>query len=265
MADYQTLRLEFNKPREYVATLTFDRPDALNALNSKVTIDLKSALSELEGKKSEIRALVITGAGTKSFVAGADISEMVKLTPPEARSFLHELQQTLTKLEELAIPVIAKINGYALGGGLEVALACDIRIASENALIGLPEVSLGLIPAGGGTQRLTRLIGEGHSKYLIMTGSRLNAEEAMQYGILSKVVPQDQLDEEIDNLLNTVLKLAPVAIGSAKIAIQASFNELLNSGLEIELDEAVKCFQTKDLREGMNAFLEKRKAEFTGK
>lgn len=265
MADYQTLRLEFNKPRQYVATLTFDRPNALNALNSQVTLDLKAAISEIENNISEVRAIVITGEGNKSFVAGADIAEMVKLTPPEARSFLHELQQTLTKLEDLLIPVIAKINGYALGGGLEVALACDIRIASDNALIGLPEVSLGLIPAGGGTQRLTRLIGEGHSKYLIMTGTRLNAQEALQYGIVSKVVPQDKLDEEIDKLLNKILNLAPVAIGSAKIAIQASFNELLKSGLEIELDEAVKCFQTKDLREGMNAFLQKRKAEFTGK
>ncbi|OLS16840.1 MAG: 3-hydroxypropionyl-coenzyme A dehydratase [Candidatus Heimdallarchaeota archaeon LC_2] len=265
MAEYQTLRIEFNKPRQNVVTLTFDRPDALNALNSQVTEDLKLALSELADKKSEVRALIITGEGTKSFVAGADISEMVKLTPPEARNFLHELQQTLTKLEELSFPVIAKINGYALGGGLEVALACDIRIASDNALIGLPEVSLGLIPAGGGTQRLTRLIGEGHSKYLIMTGSRLNAEQALQYGIVSKVVPQEKLDEEVDNLLNKISNLAPIAIGSAKIAIQASFNETLNSGLEIELDEAVKCFQTKDLREGMNAFLEKRRAEFTGK
>lgn len=265
MADYQTLKLEFNNPREQVATLTFDRPDALNALNSQVTTDLKAAILELESKISEIRAVVVTGAGTKAFVAGADISEMVKLTPPEARSFLHELQQTFNKLEELPIPVIAKINGYALGGGLEVALACDIRIASENALIGLPEVSLGLIPAGGGTQRLTRLIGEGHSKYLIMTGARLNAQEAFRYGIVSKVVAQDKLDEEIEKLLIKVLGLAPVAIASAKIAIQASFSELLNSGLEIELDEAVRCFQTKDLREGMTAFLEKRKAEFTGK
>jgi len=265
MADYQTLRLEFNKPRPNVVTLTFDRPDALNALNSQVSSDLKAAIAEIENNISEIRAVVVTGEGNKSFVAGADIAEMVKLTPPEARSFLHDIQQTFTRFENLPIPVFAKINGYALGGGLEVALACDIRIASENAVIGLPEVSLGLIPAGGGTQRLTRLVGEGHSKYLIMTGARLKAQEAFRYGIVSKVVPQDNLDEELDKLLDKVLNHAPVAIGSAKFAIQASFNEFLNSGLEIELDEAVRCFQTKDLREGMSAFLEKRKAEFTGK
>ncbi|MHA2252469.1 MAG: enoyl-CoA hydratase/isomerase family protein [Candidatus Kariarchaeaceae archaeon] len=265
MPDYQTLTLEFDKPRSQVATLTFNRPNALNALNSQVTQDLKNVITQIHQNLSSLRALVVTGQGEKSFVAGADIAEMVKLTPPEARSFLHELQQTFTKFEELPIPVIARVNGFALGGGLEVALACDIRIASENALIGLPEVSLGLIPAGGGTQRLSKVVGEGTAKYLIFTGKRLKASEALKYGIVSEVVPLDELDDAIGKILDTILNLAPVAIGSAKIAIQASFDEPLKSGLEIELDEAVKCFQTKDLREGMSAFLEKRKAEFMGK
>jgi enoyl-CoA hydratase len=146
-----------------------------------------------------------------------------------------------------------------------VALACDIRIASENAVVGLPEVSLGLIPAAGGTQRLTRLIGVGQAKYLIMTAKRLKAEDALNRGILSKVVPHDQLDNAILEILNELFNLGPVAIGAAKYSIQASLNENITAGLEIELDEAVKCFMTKDLREGMTAFLEKRKANFIGK
>lgn len=263
--DFETLELKFDTPMDNVVTLTFNRPNALNALNSQVFAEFNVAIDEMEKLKHSLRAIVLTGAGDKAFIAGADISEMVKLSPGEARNFLHSAQTVLNRLEDLPVPVIAAINGYAFGGGLEVALACDIRIASENAVLGLPEVSLGLIPAAGGTQRLTRLIGVGQSKYLIMTASRIKADEAYRLGIVSKVVPAEELENEIINTINGLMKLGPVAIGAAKTSIQASLNENLIGGLEIELAEAVKCFMTKDLREGMTAFLEKRKAEFTGR
>ncbi|MHA2169308.1 MAG: enoyl-CoA hydratase/isomerase family protein [Candidatus Kariarchaeaceae archaeon] len=263
--DFETLELNFNTPMDNVVTVVFNRPAALNALNSKVITELNTAIDEIEIQTHSLRAIVLTGAGDKAFIAGADISEMVRLSPGEARNFLHSAQSVLNRLEELPVPVIAAINGYAFGGGLEVALACDIRIASENAVVGLPEVSLGLIPAAGGTQRLTRLVGVGQAKYLIMTASRINADEAYRLGIVSKVVPPEELQNEVINTVTGLMKLGPVAIGAAKTSIQASLNENLIGGLEIELAEAVKCFMTKDLREGMTAFLEKRKAEFTGK
>ncbi|MHA2252073.1 MAG: enoyl-CoA hydratase/isomerase family protein [Candidatus Kariarchaeaceae archaeon] len=261
----ETMELKFNTPIEKVVTLTFNRPNALNALNSQVIKEIGLAIDEIEKNKGDIRAVVVTGAGDKAFIAGADISEMVKLSPPEARNFLHSAQSALNRFEMLPLPVIAAINGYALGGGLEVALACDIRIASDKAVVGLPEVGLGLIPAAGGTQRLTRLIGVGQAKYLIMTAKRIKAEDALNRGIVSKVVPHDQLHEEVINLLKEMFKLGPIAIGAAKTSIQAALNEPINAGLEIELDEAIRCFMTKDLREGMTAFLEKRPADFKGK
>ena len=264
MARFETINLEFDKPRPNVATLTFSRPNALNALNSQVSEDLRKAIEMVEENRN-LRALIVTGDGDKAFIAGADIAEMVKLTPPQARNFLYTLQHLLNRFERLSIPIIARINGYALGGGLETALACDIRIASENAVLGLPEVTLGLIPAGGGTQRLTRVIGEGRAKNMILLAKRVKAQEALNLGIVTSVVPQTELDAEVDRTLDTLLNLAPVSLGAAKHAIQIASDEKLISGLEIELDEAVRCFQTKDLREGMNAFLEKRKAEFSGK
>lgn len=263
--DFQTLELKFNAPMDKVAIITFNRPKSLNALNSQVIREFGAAIAEVEKQKDDLRALIIEGAGDRAFVAGADISEMVKLSPPEARNFLYTIQQVLNQLEALPLPVIAAMNGYALGGGLEIALACDIRIATEKTIVGQPEVALGLIPAGGGTQRLTRLIGVGQSKYLIMTGKRISAEEAFNRGIISKVVPDDKLDDEVKNILNDIMKLGPIAIAGAKRSIQAAFNENFAAGLEIELDEAIKCFMSKDLREGMNAFLEKREPNFQGK
>lgn len=264
MTEFSTLTLTYDDPIEKVAKITFDRPKSLNALNSHVIRDLELAISELEINDRGIRALVVTGAG-KAFVAGADISEMSNMTPPEARNFLYSAQQVLNRLEQLPFPVIAQINGYALGGGLEVALACDIRIASDQAVIGLPEVSLGIIPSAGGTQRLTRLVGPGVSKYLILTAKRLNAEEALNFNIINEVVAHEELFGHVIELLTNILNLAPIALASAKRSIEVADNEPLRSGLEIELNNAVECFQSEDLREGMKAFLEKRKAEFSGR
>jgi len=265
MTDYETLELAYNDPIENVATLTLKRPKALNAMNLQMVRELSLAVSDLELKQNELRAVVVTGHGDKAFVAGADISEMVEMSPPEARNFLYSAQQVLNRLEALSLPVIAKINGYALGGGLEIALACDIRIASDNAVVGLPEVSLGLIPAAGGTQRLTKLVGQAVSKYLIMTAKRIPAEEALKYFIVSEVVPKDELDQRIMELLETFNQLGPIAVNAAKQSIEIALSEKLTPGLEIELSNAMECFQSADLREGMTAFLEKRKPNFQGK
>ena len=262
--DYKTIKLLLNDPFDKVAKIVINRPDKLNALNSEVIKELDLAINEIEYRKNEIWAVLITGSGDRAFIAGADIAEMVKLSPPEARYFLYSAQHMLNRLENLSMPVIAAINGAALGGGFEVALACDIRIASDKALIGLPEVTLGIIPSAGGTQRLTRLIGD-NSKYIIMTGKNFSASEALSMGIINEVVPYEKFEESVVSLIKKIINLAPIALSAAKKSIRAALDENLRAGLELELDKAVECFQTNDLREGMTAFLEKRKAEFKGK
>lgn len=263
--DYNTIKLLLNDPFEKVAKIVINRPDKLNALNSEVLKELDLAINEIEYRKEKIWAVIVTGSGDQAFIAGADIAEMVNFTPPEARNFLHFAQQTLNRLENLPMPVIAAINGFALGGGLETALACDIRIASEKALIGLPEVGLGIIPAAGGTQRLTRLVGVGTAKYLILTGAKINASRALSLGIVNEVVPHEKFDEEVAKLVKLILNMGPVALSAAKKSIQTALDENLRAGLELELDKAVECFQTQDIREGMGAFLERRRPEFKGK
>lgn len=263
-SDYTTLNLTFDDPLPMVAKIEFDRPEALNALNSTLIGELDMAINEIVFNKDKIRAVVLTGAG-KAFIAGADIAEMVKLSALEARHFLHSAQQALNRLESLPMPTIAMINGFALGGGLETALACDIRIASDKVLVGLPEVSLGIIPSVGGTQRLTNLIGVGLSKLMILTGRNISASKAMEYGIVSSVVPQEQLENELLDILKQILSKAPVAVKLAKESIENALSENLSAGLELELNKGVECFLTDDLREGMNAFLEKRKPEYKGK
>ena len=222
------------------------------------------ALDRVE-KAGNIRIMIITGAGNRAFVAGADISEMIKLSPLEAREFLTRGQRVLDRIEQAPYISIAKINGYALGGGMELALACDLRIASENAVVGLPEVGLGLIPSFGGTQRLTRVLGSGRSKYLILLGKRLSASEAMEVGVVHEVHPQEELDSAVSNVVETLQNMAPVALTAAKNAIYMATQTDMIAGLEIEANYASMCFSTEDLREGMNAFLEKRKAVFKGK
>ena len=240
--------------------IIISRLKALNAINNKILDELNEAISKIKAETHRI--LVITGDGEKSFVAGADIAEMVKMNPIQARNFLTKWQRFHDKLESLQIPVVALINGYALGGGLELALACDIRIATENAIIGLPEVSLGLIPSAGGTQRLTKLLGVSIAKSMILTGKKLNAEEAKNIGLIAEIIPRENKEKEFQKFLDRILSSAPIALASAKKAIQMAADTDLKTGQEVEVNLAAVCFATEDLREGMNAFLEKRKAEF---
>ena len=246
-----------------VATIMISRPKFLNALNSQVFEELGQAVSEIS--RDNIRVLVITGEGDKAFVAGADISELSKFEPITARKFLTKAQRVLDKIEQLPIPVVAYINGYALGGGLELALACDIRIAVETAILGLPEVTLGLIPCAGGTQRLTRVAGSSVAKALILTGKHITAAEAKRMGIVTEVVIPENGKNVLDKLVHKLASLAPIALKAAKDSIYAATNVDLASGLELELNYGAMCFTTDDLREGTTAFLEKRKPNFTGK
>jgi enoyl-CoA hydratase len=249
---------------EKIATITINRPTKLNALNKKTITDLQKAF-KLLAKNNDIRVIVLTGSGEKAFVAGADISEFANYSIEEGTALAAEGQEKLFDfIENLKKPVIAAVNGFALGGGLELAMACHFRIASDNAKMGLPEVSLGLIPGYGGTQRLPQLIGKGRAMEMIMTAGMLNAEEAKQYGLVNHVVPQAELISYCNGVAEKIIKNAPYAISKAIKAINANYKDGKN-GFETEIKSFGKCFGTKDFIEGTTAFLEKRKAEFTGK
>lgn len=249
---------------EKIATVTINRPTKLNALNKKTINDLQKAF-KLLGKNNDVRVIVLTGSGEKAFVAGADISEFANYTIEEGTALAADGQEKLFDfIENLKKPVIAAVNGFALGGGLELAMACHFRIASDNAKMGLPEVSLGLIPGYGGTQRLPQLIGKGRAMEMIMTAGMLNAEEAKQYGLVNHVVPQAELISYCNTIAEKIIKNAPIAISKAIKAINANYKDGKN-GYEVEIKSFGKCFGTKDFIEGTTAFLEKRKAVFTGK
>ena len=249
---------------EKIATITINRPTKLNALNKKTINDLQKAF-KLIAKNNDVRVIVLTGSGEKAFVAGADISEFANYTIEEGTALAAEGQEKLFDfIENLKKPVIAAVNGFALGGGLELAMACHFRIASDNAKMGLPEVSLGLIPGYGGTQRLPQLIGKGRAMEMIMTAGMLNAEEAKQYGLVNHVVPQAELITYCNGIAEKIIKNAPIAISKAIKAINANYKDGKN-GYEVEIKSFGKCFGTKDFIEGTTAFLEKRKAVFTGK
>ncbi|KIA97690.1 MULTISPECIES: enoyl-CoA hydratase/isomerase family protein [unclassified Flavobacterium] len=249
---------------EKIATVTINRPTKLNALNKTTINDLQKAF-KLLAKNNDIRVIVLTGSGEKAFVAGADISEFANYSIEEGTALAAEGQEKLFDfIENLKKPVIAAVNGFALGGGLELAMACHFRIASDNAKMGLPEVSLGLIPGYGGTQRLPQLIGKGRAMEMIMTAGMLNAEEAKQYGLVNHVVPQAELIAYCNGIAEKIIKNAPYAISKAIKAINANYKDGKN-GFETEIKSFGKCFGTKDFIEGTTAFLEKRKAEFTGK
>jgi enoyl-CoA hydratase len=246
-----------------IATITFNRPKALNALNQALLGELSRALDAIAADE-EIRVLVLTGAGDKAFVAGADITELATFTALEAKVFSRAGHAIIAKLQELPIAVIAAVNGFALGGGSEIALACDFIYAAENARFGLPEITLGLIPGFGGTQRLPRLIGPNRAKELIFTGKMLSAAEAAQAGLVNKVLAPAALMEAVLKTARDIAAKGRVSLRAAKQAVNLGLNTDLATGCSIETDAFALTIASADAKEGTAAFLEKRKAVFTG-
>ena len=242
--------------KDKIAVLTINRPEALNALNSAVLDDLNAALDSID--VNTVRALVLTGAGEKSFVAGADIGEMSTLTKAEGEAFGKKGNDVFRKLETFPIPTIAAVNGFALGGGCEISMSCDIRICSDNAMFGQPEVGLGITPGFGGTQRLARLVGAGMAKQLIYTARNIKADEAFRIGLVNAVYTQEELLPAAEKMASTIAAQAPIAVRACKKAI--------NEGLQLDIDKAIEleekifgdCFETEDQREGMANFLRKK-------
>jgi enoyl-CoA hydratase len=250
--------------RDGIRTLTVDRPEKLNALNTAVLDVLDARIAEA-GVDGTLRCLILTGAGEKAFIAGADIGELVKLTPLNGREHARRGQALLDRLENLLIPSIAAINGFAYGGGLELALACTLRVASENAKMGLPETSLGILPGYGGTQRLTRLLGKARAAELILTSEKgTTAAEAWRLGLVNRVVPAGQALAAATDLALAIAKNGPVACRYALEAIRRGSEMPLAEGLAYEATLFGLCASTEDMKEGMTAFLEKRPARFTG-
>ena len=242
-----------------IGIITINRPKALNALNSAVLDELDKTLDAVD--QEAIRCLILTGAGEKSFVAGADIGEMSTLTKAEGEAFGKKGNDVFRKLETFPIPVIAAVNGFALGSGCEISMSCDIRICSENAVFGQPEVGLGITPGFGGTQRLARIVGTGKAKEMIYGARNIKAEEAYRIGLVNNVYPAEELMPAAKKLASTIARNAPIAVRNCKRAI--------NEGMQVDMDQAIvieeklfgSCFETCDQKEGMNAFLEKRKVD----
>jgi len=250
--------------KQGIATITFNRPKALNALNGALLAELSQALDEIAADE-DIRVLILTGAGDKSFVAGADITELATFNSLQAKGFAGNGHSIINKLQQLPIVVIAAVNGFALGGGTEIAIACDFIYAAENAKFGQPEINLGLIPGFGGTQRLPRLIGSNMAKEMIFTGKMISAEEALQLGLANKVIPQDKLMEEVMKTAGAIAAKGKVSLREAKQAINNGMNVDLATGCGIEIGAFAICMASPDAKEGTSAFLEKRKAEFKGR
>ncbi len=246
-----------------IATITFNRPETLNALNSELLKEFSQALDEIAANE-DIRVLILTGAGEKSFVAGAGITELATFNALQAKRFSERGHFMMNKLQELPIPVIAAVNGFALGGGSEIALACDFIYASENAMFGQPEINLGIIPGFGGTQRLPRLIGKNMAKEIIFTGKMIPAAEAHTIGMVNRVCSQESLMDEVIKTSKTIVSKGKVSLRAAKQAINSGMNVDLNSGCSIEIDAFSLCMASPDAKEGTSAFLEKRKADFKG-
>jgi enoyl-CoA hydratase len=247
-----------------IATIFINRPEKLNALNKATIQELHETL-KLVDENPDVRVIIITGSGEKAFVAGADISEFAHFTSIEGSQLSAQGQKILFDfIENMKTPVIAAINGFALGGGLELAMACHFRIASENAKMGLPETSLGVIPGYGGTQRLPQLVGKGRAMEMIMTAGMIDAETAKIYGLVNHVVPQSDLFATYMTIAARIMKNSPVAISKAIEAVNANYISGLN-GFDVEINAFGDCFATDDFKEGTTAFLEKRKAEFKGK
>ena len=247
-----------------IGLITINRPKALNALNSEVLIELNNLVDTVAQDES-VKVVIVTGSGDKAFIAGADISEMQSLSAVAGRKFAKFGQNVFNKLENLPQPVIAAINGFALGGGCELAMACDIRIASDKAKFGQPEVGLGIIPGFGGTQRLPRLIGKGLAKELLYTSEMIDAREAYRLGLVNKVTAPDELMSTSRALAKKIMSRAEVAVKLCKAAVNAGMDMDLDSGVAYEAEAFGLCFATLDQKEGMTAFVEKRESSFSGK
>ena len=249
----------------HVATITINRPKALNALSTAVLTDLNAALDEVAADQ-DVYALIITGAGEKSFVAGADIAEMKDKSVEEAAEYGKFGNAVFRKIETFRCPVIAAVNGFGLGGGCELAMSCDIRVASENAVFGQPEVGLGITPGFGGTQRLARLVGAGIAKEMIYTARNIKADRAAQIGLVNKVVAAEELSATVMKMAQGIAKNAPIAVAYAKKAINNGLQTDIDSGIAIEVEEFSNCFATEDQSYGMTCFLEKvKEKEFSNK
>lgn len=249
---------------EGIATITFNRPKALNALNAALLRELSDALDKIAADE-DIRVLILTGSGDKAFVAGADITELATFNSLSAKNFATFGQAVIDKLQKLPIIVIAAVNGFALGGGTEIAIACDFIYASENAKFGQPEINLGIIPGFGGTQRLPRLIGTNMAKELIFTGKMVSAAEGNQIGLVNKVLAPEALRGEVMKVAKEIAAKGKVSLRAAKQAINNGINADLATGLQIEIDAFALSYASKDAQEGTTAFLEKRKPDFTGR
>lgn len=250
--------------QEGIGILTINRPNVLNALNRETMTELKDLVEKIAADP-EVAVVIVTGSGEKSFVAGADISEMREMTPLAGREWGKYSQAVFNAIENLPQPVIAAVNGYALGGGCELAMCCDFRIASEKAKFGQPEVLLGVIPGFAGTQRLPRLIGKGRAKELLFTGDQIDAAEAYRLGLVNKVVAPDQLLPAALEQARKIMSRGPVAVKLCKAAVNEGLDMDIESGQAYEAEAFGLCFATADQKEGMSAFIEKRKAAFSGK
>ncbi len=251
------------KTKDGIAYVTLNRPDSLNALSREVLSELDTVFEKLD-TDPEVRAVILTGEG-RAFAAGADISQMVSLTGIEGQELMKFGASVMDRIENSSKPVIAAVNGYALGGGCELAMACDIRVASEKAQFGQPEVNLGIIPGFGGTQRLPRLVGKGMGKYMIMTADYIKADDALRTGLAEKVVPHGELIPACEEIAHKIMRKAPIAIRSAKTVINHGIMLDLAEAIALEGEACTAPFCSEDRKEGMKAFLEKREAEFKNK
>ena len=261
MAEYSNLQLDV---RDGIATLSVNRPDKLNALNEQTIRELDAAVREIT-ERADVRGAIVTGVGAKAFVAGADIAELARMGPVDGVEVSRLGQRVFRAIELSRKPVIAAVNGFALGGGCELALACHLRIAAENAKFGLPEVKLGIIPGYGGTLRLPRIVGKGRALELMLTAEMIDAAEAHRIGLANRVVPQAELMDAARTLMGTILKNGPVALGLAIECTTRGMEMSVDDGLALESNLFGLLAATEDMREGMSAFLEKRAADFQGR
>jgi len=268
MSTYETVTVSkegsFLAPEPNVAVVKLNRPEALNAFNDQLLTDLEAAFKEIEQDES-IRAVVITAEGEKAFSVGADLKQARTLTPEAATAFVEKGQQVFKYIEDFPKPVVCAINGLALGGGFEISMACDIRVASQEAKLGNPEVQLGLIPAWGGCDRLPRLVGLSKAKEIILTGGQLTAAAAEKIGLVNKVVPPDELHSQAMFMAQKLADNAPIAVRLAKQVMNKALDHDIEAGYALEREATVECAKTEDLQEGIQAVFEKRKAQFKGK